>query len=349
MRAPMFALALIVLAACVSSNQAADPISTPQESVKAANSLLDSLTAEQKAKAVFAFEDKERLNWHYIPLEDKGTGKSTRKGLPIESMDAKQKAATMELLKAGTSATGYTKGSNIIDFEILLGEQEKGTSWTRNPGWYFVSIFGTPGEKGRWGWRIEGHHLALNYTFDGGKVVSASPMFFGTNPATVKDGPKKGYRNLAAEEDLARELFDSLDGEQKKVAMQSKHYPQIEGQNPVMKIGDPVGLAASKMTKSQQDVLMKLIQTYTERMPADVAKVELAGVKDGGVEKIVFGYSGGNKVGQPHTYRVQGPTFLIDFNCEQEDSLKNPGNHIHSVFRNLRKDFALDVVSPEKK
>ena len=344
MRAILYPLALGLLSTLTTFGSADDSVHTPQASLKAATKFLDSLSPEQKARALFTFDDKERLNWHYVPLEDKSTGKATRKGLPLEAMNAKQKAAALELLKAGTSASGYTKATNIIDFETLLAEHEKGTSWTRNPGWYFISVFGTPSDTGRWGWRIEGHHLALNYTFDGGKLASASPAFFGTNPAQIKDGSKKGFRNLAVEEDLALELIDSLDEGQKKAAYQAKHFPQIEGQNPAMKVGEPVGLPAVKMTKTQQELLVKLIQSYADRLPADVARIEMTGVKDGAVEKIAFGYSGG-KIGQPHTYRIQGPTFLIDFNCEQDDSLKNPGNHIHSVFRNLRKDFALDIVA----
>lgn len=314
----------------------------------AATRFLESLSPEQKARASFSFDDKERLNWHYIPLEDKKSGKATRKGLPLEAMNVKQKAAALELLRAGTSDSGYTKATNIINFETMLAEHEKGASWTRNPGWYFVSIFGEPSKRGRWGWRIEGHHLALNFVIDQDKVVSASPAFFGTNPATVKDGPKKGYRNLAKAEDLARELFNSLDEEQKKTAHQPRHFPQIEGRNPVLKVGKPVGLPAAKMTEKQRILLVQLIQSYADRLPSDVAKAEMDQVKEGGVEKIYFGYSGGNRIGQPHTYRVQGPTFLIDFNCEQTDSLNNPGNHIHSVFRNLRRDFALDSAKPKE-
>jgi hypothetical protein len=319
-------------------------VSTPQACRQAAAKFLGTLSPEQKAKAAFAFDDKERLNWHYIPLEDKATKTSTRKGLPLEAMNEAQKAAAMALLQSGLSESGFAKAKVILAYETLLAEHEKGSSWTRNPGWYFVSVFGTPGESGQWGWKIEGHHLALNYTFDGDKLASATPAFMGTNPAIVMEGANKGFRNLEAEEQLARDLFNSLDAEQQKVALQAKHFPQIEGQNPVMKTGEPVGLAAAKMTKAQRETLMKLIAAYAARLPADVAKAEVAQVVAGGEEKIVFGYSGGNKQGQPHTYRVQGPTFLIDFNCEQDDALKNPGNHIHSVYRNLKKDFALDSV-----
>src|SRR2546426_647374 len=79
----------------------------------------------------------------------------------------------------------------------------------RDPGNYAFSVFGTPGPHATWGWRFEGHHLSMTFTIVDGRAV-AGPVFFGTNPATVLDGPRKGLRVLAVEEDLGRELIKSL-------------------------------------------------------------------------------------------------------------------------------------------
>src|SRR5262249_47190048 len=150
-------------------------------------------------------------NWNFVPLEDTKTKTPTRKGLRMEEMTEAQKKTTLELLRAGTSSTGFEKATTIMSLESILADLEKGRNFTRSPGWYFVSLFGTPSKTGRWGWRIEGHHLSINFTLDGGKVIGATPYFFGANPAVVKGGPKDGLRTLPEAEDPARELIQSLD------------------------------------------------------------------------------------------------------------------------------------------
>src|SRR5207248_10299893 len=122
------------------------------------------------------------------------------------------------LLKAGTSPAGYTQATTIMSLEGILHELEKNGANVRNPGWYFLTVFGTPSKTGRWGWRIEGHHLSLNFALDHGKITAATPAFFGANPAEVKAGDRKGLRTLPEVEDLARELIRSLTEEQRQVA-----------------------------------------------------------------------------------------------------------------------------------
>ena len=210
----------------------------------AAQKFLDTLSAEQKAKATFAFDDKERTNWYFVPRETKDR-KPTRKGLSLEEMNAEQKAAALNLVKAGTSPDGYIAATTIMSLEAILHELEQGRGPTRNPEWYFFTIFGTPSKSGKWGWRVEGHHLSLNFTLDSGKVVSATPAFFGANPATVKDGPKKGLRTLPAAEDLARALFKSLDEGQQRIARQEKPFREIEQANVVPTVGAPASTASA--------------------------------------------------------------------------------------------------------
>src|SRR5262249_5901586 len=129
--------------------------------------------------------DKERTNWYFTPREkDK---KSTRKGLPLEAMTDDQKASALALLRAGTSPDGYTKATTIMSLEAILNDLEMGKGPVRSPGWYFFTVFGNPSASGRWGWRVEGHHLSLNFTIEEGKVIASTPAFFGANPALVKD------------------------------------------------------------------------------------------------------------------------------------------------------------------
>jgi hypothetical protein len=313
---------------------------TAQKMTSAAQQFLQALTAEQKEKAALTFDSKERFNWNFVPLE-KG-GKPTRKGLMLKDMTDAQKKAAMALVAAGTSDSGNLQAATIMSLESILRELEKKGKITRDPEWYFFTVFGTPSKNGPWGWRVEGHHLSLNFTLDKGQVASATPFFFGANPAEVKSGPRKGFRTLPQAENLARELFKSLDKEQQKVAYRADPFPEPQQGKTEPNVGKPVGLAAAKMTPDQRDLLRRLIEAYARRMPPEVAKVELKQLQEAGVEKIHFAFTGSRKAGGPgYTYRVQGPTFVIEFLNDQNDSAGNPANHIHSAWRRIKGDFGL--------
>lgn len=306
----------------------------------AADKFLGTLKDEQKARTNLDFEDKERTNFHFVPLQDKQK-RYTRKGLPIEDMTPEQKAAALDLLRAGTSASGYLQATTIISLESILAELEKGGAMVRKPEWYFFTVFGKPSKTGKWGWRVEGHHLSLNFTLADGKVTSATPAVFGANPATVKQGPKQGLRTLPEADDLARELWSSLDDEQKKTARREKQFREIEQANIAPTLDGAPGLPASKMTPEQRATLRKLVESYAQRMPADVGQAQIAEIREAGPDKIHFAYAGGTKDGEQHSYRVVGPTFVIEFLNVQADSAKNPANHIHSAWRNVRGDFGI--------
>jgi hypothetical protein len=336
-------LALVVLAGVAGVAYVAQNVeSAGVKMTDAAEKFLDSLKEDQKAKAVFDFDSKERTNFHFVPLQDKD-GKPTRKGLRLEEMTAEQKEAAKALVKAGTSTTGYDKAITIMSLESILRDLEKpkGGALVRNPEWYFFTVFGKPSKTGKWGWRVEGHHLSLNFTIDKGKVISSTPAFFGANPAKVMAGAKKDLRTLPEAEDRARELFEALDEDQRKTAFQSKQFPEIGQADTAPKVGDPVGLPAAKMNDKQRGLLMKLLEGYADRMRPDVAAVEMDRVKKAGVEKIHFAFAQEDKPGKPYTYRVQGPTFVIEFLNVQADSAGNPANHIHSAWRNVHGDFGL--------
>jgi hypothetical protein len=224
--------------------------------------------------------------------------------------------------------------------EEVLAELEPQNAWFRKPGWYFVSVFGTPAAAGRWGWRLDGHHLSVNVTVADGRVVSASPLFMGVNPVTIKHGPRQGERETITPcEDLGRELFRSLDAGQKSAALLPKHLPEVAGRTARAPADLAAGVSASAMTPAQARALEALIAHYTGRMPADVAKAETNRLHAAGLEKVTFAYSGEARPGQRHTYVVQGPTFVIHYLNEQTDPHKNPANHIHSIYRSRAHDF----------
>lgn len=330
----------LVGAACLSKESDTSGVRMTDAAAK----LVESFNADQKGKALFGFDDKERTNWWFVPLQkDK---KPLRNGLRFEQMKPEQKAMAKALIRAGTSASGFVKATTIMSLEAVLAELEKNGENVRNPGWYFVSIFGTPSKSGKWGWRVEGHHLSLNFVIDRGKIVASTPAFFGANPALIKNqtekGPKLGYRTLPEAEDLAQQLFTSLSAEQKKEARQPKQFPEIEQGKPAAHPGALKGIAAAKLNEKQRDLLLKLVQSYAERMQPEVAEAELAEVKSAGIDNIHFAFAQEtDKAGKPYTYHVQGPTFLIEFLNVQSDSANNPANHIHSCWRDPKGDFGI--------
>jgi hypothetical protein len=231
-----------------------------------------------------------------------------------------------------------------MSLESILAELEKKGAMVRNPNWYFVSVFGEPSNTGKWGWRIEGHHLSVNVTLDKGEVVSATPVVFGANPADVRDGPRKGLQTLGEIESLAKDLITSFDAEQNKVAKQAKQFPEIREGFPNAGVGAAVGIWPDKLTDEQKQMLRKLTEAYANRLPADVARAEIQRVRDAGVDKIHFAYCiEENKPGKPYTYRIQGPTFVVEFLNVQADSAGNPANHIHSGWRRLPSDFGVEA------
>ncbi len=299
---------------------------------EAAQHFLASLTPEQKARAVFKFEDNERFDWHYIPRE--------RKGLPLREMTPPQRHLAQALLASSLSQSGYIKATSIMSLEDVLRIMENDSGERRNPEKYYFSIFGEPAEKGMWAMKVEGHHVSLNFTIANG-VVAAGPTFFGTNPAEVRQGPRKGLRVLGREEDLGRDLLVALTPEQKKVAIvDATAYPDVltAASRKAALSGQPSGLSIAKMTKKQRELLDALVAEYVHDVPDQVADARAEQVRKE-EDKLYFAWAGVEQKGGPHYYRIQAPSFLIEY-----DNTQNEANHIHSVWRDYENDFGLDLL-----
>ncbi len=340
LRSARFALWLGCVLAYFAATYAADR--SPANMADAANKFLSTLAPEQKQTASFAFDNaKERERFGFVPTE-----MHPRVGLTIEKMTEPQRQAAHNLMKAGLSQKGYMTASAIMELESILNLIEnppgsKPGKLERNPLKYYVWVFGTPSAKGTWGWKVEGHHVSLNFTVTGGNMVSAAPHFFGSNPAEVKDGPKKGLRVLGFEEDPARELVMALDESQRAKAVINATAPndivtRNEGTvNPLT----PTGIAATDLQPKQREMLMRVVDAYVSVMAPDIAADRMAALKKAGLDKLTFAWAGEFERGKKHYYRVQGPTFLIEF-----DNTQNDGNHVHSVWRDFNGDFGRDLL-----
>ena len=300
----------------------------------AANKFLEALDSAQKGKATFEFKGDERSNWHYIP--------KPRKGLTIKEMTPEQRKLAHALLASGLSQQGYNKATNIMSLEPVLHDLEgAGRTFARDQELYHFFIFGKPGPKETWGWRVEGHHISANFTIINGAFIAGTPSFFGANPAEVRQGPRSGLRVLVGEEDLGRQMVKSLSDEQKKVALIQTTAPKeifTEAKRKVQPLENS-GISGSKLTSEQSELLVKLIREYVFRIRPDLAKEDLKKIEKAGVDKIYFAWAGGVERGEGHYYRVQGPTFLLEY-----DNTQNNNNHIHAVWRDFANDFGEDLL-----
>src|SRR5262244_674360 len=337
----------LLVAGCVLALVAGTLISAQRSSstmASAGAAFVNSLSQEQRQKAVFPFKSDERVHWNFIPTE-----MFPRNGLLLRDMNENQRKLAHDLLKSALSQRGYMTASSIMELESTLGDLERraresglaAESMVRDPLKYYVSIFGTPSTKETWGWRVEGHHVSLHFTVVNGNLIASSPTFFGSNPAEVREGPKKGLRILGDQEDAARDLVMSFNDAQKtKAIIQKVALDEIVTTNKLdINPLSPVGITANEMTPQQREMLMKVVNVYISRMADDIAADRTAKLQKAGIDKIAFAWAGEVERGKKHYYRIQGPTFLIE-----HDNSQNDGNHVHSVWRDFNGDFGRDLL-----
>lgn len=299
---------------------------------RAARAFLDGLTPDRRARAVFALDDEERFDWHFVPRE--------RNGLPLADMSRDDRVAAHRLLGAGLSAGGYLKATGVMQLEAVLGAIE-GRPERRDPERYYLSIFGSPSAGEPWGWRFEGHHLSLNFTVAGEAPAATTPAFLGANPATVGDGPFAGWRLLGAEEDLARTLLGMLPADRRARAVISDRAPRdiITGAERRASLERYEGLPASEMSPEERQALWRLIGEYLHDFPPDIARTRADRIRAAGEDRLFFAWAGSLDRGAGHYYRVHGPTFLIEY-----DNTQNGANHVHAVVRDFENDFGDDLL-----
>jgi uncharacterized protein DUF3500 len=195
---------------------------------EAAGAWLESLDAEQRQVASGTTpgaddpSDAERLRWFYTPT-DHG-------GLTLHQQRPAQQRLAMRLVATGLSTAAYVTAATVMGLENVLDHVEGftvtfGRERGRDPGMYYLRVFGEPGGATPWGWRFGGHHVSLNNLVVDGRVAATTPCFLGADPATAPLLGGTVLRPLAAPEDLARELVRSLPPELAQRAVLLPHAP----------------------------------------------------------------------------------------------------------------------------
>lgn len=298
---------------------------------EAAAVFLASLSSDQRSRSSFPVNSQQRLTWDYRPHE--------RSGIAWRDLDRGQQKLAYALLASGLSRAGHLKALAIMNLESILYSLTNSRAY--NPDFYYLSIFGTPGDPHAWGWQVEGHHLSVNILVVGSRHLAVTPNFFGANPARVLSGPLEDLRVLAAEEDLARRLLNTLTADQRAKTLISPDCPPdiITDNDRRVRLDDPQGLAGREMNPEQQRLLQDLVLEYLRRLPLEVADVRLNELDKEGWGFLHFAWAGSAEPGQPHYYRLHGPSLLVEY-----DNIQNNANHIHTVWRDLKNDWGEDLL-----
>lgn len=303
--------------------------------VTKANDFLRLLDEAQKAKARYPFADLERFNWHFVPRQ--------RNGISFHGFTDKQRQAALDLVKSSLSEQGYQKATNIMALENVLREVEsRGPDDTyRDPFNYAITIFGTPHADSVWAWRLEGHHLSINFSSSDGELVSSTPTFWGSNPGVVRTGRMTGRQVLKQETDLGFHLVNSLEMSQLKVAVVAQSAPPdiITGNQRVAELPEASGLSYTDMNAAQKKLFLQLLNVYVKNYQLGFSKRLMAKIEKAGIENLSFAWAGSLQPGAGHYYRIQGPMLLIEY-----DNTQNNANHVHTVVRDLTNDFAEDIL-----
>lgn len=348
----MRATLLVAFFLCFLSFANAQP-NYQREIKNVAVTLYESFSKTQQFGALRAFNDTARSQWNNLPI-----GLRPRAGTSVGNMNNEQRMLVHRLLAASLSSQGYLKSTSIMHLDELINSyydslyiQKKFNDETRrflinlkwSPKNYFFAFFGSPSKDNRWGFKLEGHHLSLNFTITG-QQVSVTPYFVGTDPAEYGVSEYAGWRVLAFEEDLGLKLLRSLTDAQKKVATKSTEVPGdiITAAESGKRLVDYWGVQASALTREQQLLLQQLIREFVFNISYEKAQLEYEKIEKAGFGKIYFGWIGSDDEKKPHYYIVNGPTFLIEF--DNNGGPNNSANHIHAIWREKGNEYGEDVL-----
>ncbi len=317
-----------------------------------ASELHTSFTKTQKQSGLLAFNDTSRLKWNNLPV-----GLRARAGTSIGNMTNDQRKLVHRILSASLSSQGYLKATAIMHLDELINrfydslyvQKEINDTTYRfvkkllwSPRNYFFAFFGSPADK-QWGYKLEGHHLSVNFTFVGDKL-SVTPFFVGTDPAEYMRTEYAGWRVLGQEEDLGLKLIATLTEQQREKAIQSKDVPAdiITGAESGKRLVHNWGIKGSELDKNQKAIMQHIIREFVFNLEFDKAVWEYDKILKAGIENIYFGWVGGFEEKQAHYFVLNGPTFLIEF--DNNGGPRKSANHIHAIWREKGNEYGEDVL-----
>jgi len=336
-----------------------------------ANVWLSSLDPEQLELAARPFDEGERTDWHY--LNNLPPIYMRKEGLVFKSMSSEQRILAHQLLRCGLSSQGYQKATGIMILEsigwgklpdkgIEVAKKISDTVGTMDA--YWLAIFGDPANEEPWQLQLEGHHLALNFTFVAGEIA-VTPTFLGTRPNVILEGEFAGWHAMGYEKDYAFQLLSSLTNDQMTQAVIAPVVANniFTGPERLDAFDEYQGLAGADMTPVQQSLLWRVIEEYVNNYEHEIAAKRLAELSSDGIEKVYFAWMGETDgIDKPAYFRVHGPSVIIEFanasnlggrsapKTNPDGTLKRGShdiadpNHIHSIYLNPKSSFGRDLM-----
>jgi hypothetical protein len=302
---------------------------------EAARAFLAALDPEQRAAAVFDFDDAERTNWQPVPYGEAG--------VRLADLDERERALLRELVASVLSERGLATVDGVRMLEGLLVEIEAAAgrpSPFHGAERYFLTVFGDPAGAGTWSMRFEGHHLSLTFTFARGAWTAHGPIFVGAQPARVVGGERDGFRLLGAHDDAVRALVAGLTAEQRARAVLADDLPGNVLLVPGNDEGctDERGLLGADLDAEQRAQLLSAIELWAGLLRPDLAEAELSRVRDGlAATRLVW--IGGSAPHEPHYWRISGPHATLEYVAPEFDP-----DHVHALWRDPTRDFGGDLL-----
>ena len=314
--------------------------------------LYNSFSLMQNNTGRLQFNDTSRLKWNNLPV-----GLRARVGTSIGNMTDNQRKLLHRILSVSLSSQGYLKATSIMHLDDLLNryydtlfykqgiddqtyKMVKGLLWSHKN--YFFAFFGNPTEN-IWGYKLEGHHLSINFTFVNDKL-SVTPFFIGTDPAEYPNSEYAGWRVLGQEEDLGIKLIHLLSPMQQQKATMTTEVPKdiITAAESGKRLVDNWGIMGAEMNNKEKAILQYIIREFVFNLEYDKALIEYDKILKAGVDKIYFGWIGKYEESEPHYYVLNGPTFIIEF--DNNGGPRNGANHIHAIWREKGNEYGEDVL-----
>jgi Protein of unknown function (DUF3500) len=312
----------------------------------AAERFLASLTAEQRARTMFAVDDPEWRKWmnqHFY----------VRQGVSFKEMTESQRTAAFGLLEASLSARGLKLTRDIMRLNETLAELTNDHEFLGE--WlYFITVMGKPSDTEPWGFQLDGHHSIVNYFVLGDQVVM-TPYFVGSEPVTATSGKYEGISILQDEQNRGLDMLLALDTPQRAKAVlnpnKTENYNLTEAfkDNVVL---DYAGAPVGGFSGQRQKQLLDLIDLYVGNMDDGHARVKMDEVKRY-LNRTYFAWIGGSDRAAVYYYRIHSPVILIEFDHQRPANLarfaKDPKmptrQHIHCVVRTPNgNDYGKDLL-----
>ncbi len=317
-----------------------------------ATTLYNSFSKMQNVAGLLKFNDTARLKWNNLPV-----GLRARAGTSIGNMTDEQRKLVHRILSASLSSQGYLKATSIMHLDDLLNKyydnlfdkkiiDDKTHGFMRGLLWshknFYFAFFGKPADS-TWGYKLEGHHLSVNFTFVNNQL-SVTPFFIGTDPAEYPDTEYAGWRVLGQEEDLGIRLINELTPAQQSKATMSSAVPGdiITAAESGKRLVDNWGLLAADMNAAEQEVVKHIIREFVFNLEYEKAVIEFDKIEKAGIGNVYFGWIGPYDESKPHYYVLNGPTFIIEF--DNNGGPGNGSNHIHAIWREKGNEYGEDVL-----